>query len=95
MTIIEAVEQVTGVTLEEIRSPKRDADIMEARFILIYLLWLLEEKTEYAIGAIVNRNHSSVHYAIKQICYRGGKGKVSKVMATYINSSMEYTLNEN
>jgi len=67
MTITEAVEYVTGVTLEEISSPKRHADIAEARFILIYLLWAIEEKSENQIGKIVNRDHSSVHYAIHQM----------------------------
>ena len=79
MNVFEAVEYVTGVTYDEIKSPKRHADIAEARFILIFLLWQIEEKTEHQIGKLVNRDHSSVHYAIHQMINLEEKSVKDKV----------------
>ena len=79
MNVFEAVEYVTGVTYDEIKSPKRHADISEARFILIHLLWLIEELSEHKIGEIVNRDHSSVHYAIHQMINLKEKSVKDKV----------------
>lgn len=90
MTIPEVVEYVTGVTLDEISSPKRHADIAEARFILIYLYWKVEERTESYIGKIVNRDHSSVHYAITQMINlreKSVKQKVEKCIQ-YLNNNL-------
>lgn len=78
--ISDAIEQVLGVTIEEIRSPKRDADIMEARHILCYILWK-HGLVEREIGIEICRHASSVHYALMRMFDLKDKTKINNVFS--------------
>lgn len=79
-SISEAIEKVLGVTIEEIRSKKRDADIMEARHILCYILWK-NGLVEREIGIEVCRHASSVHYALMKSINLKDKTKINNVFS--------------
>lgn len=79
-SISDAIEQVLGVTISEIRSPKRDADIMEARHILCYVLWK-QGLVEREIGIEVGLHRTSVYYALTQMRNLKDKTKINNVFS--------------
>ena len=70
--IIDSVEKVTGVTFDEIRSKKKDRDIVEARQLLCYVLHK-EGLTYKEVGDIVNVNTSSAYYSFMSISQKGNQ----------------------
>ena len=61
--LIIRVCKLRGVTIEELKSKKRQRNIVESRFIIFYIL---VEYCNYSLtqaGDLFNRDHSTVHYA--------------------------------
>lgn len=66
--IIEEVARTFGTTPEDIRSPKRSANISSARQIAMYAVREITQLPMTAIGeAFGGRDHSTVVYAIQQV----------------------------
>jgi len=61
--VLESVEQITGVTHEQILSSKRNRFIVDARKILSVVIRTHLKLTCFETGKIVNKDHTSViHY---------------------------------
>lgn len=65
--ILNIIEQETGVTIDMIRSQSRKQIIVFARHIAAYLIHQYSNYTLKHIGMILNRDHSSVHFAIRNV----------------------------
>ncbi len=65
--IIEKVAETFGVTVEQIKSEKRDANINEARQVAMYVIHEITGQSQQAIGAIFGRNHSTVNNSFKNV----------------------------
>ena len=65
--VFEAVELITGVSKAQIKSPKRDRKISDARTMFCYVLRNHSKLSLYSIGALIgNRDHSTVIHAISK-----------------------------
>ena len=60
--VIEEVSRTTGVSIENIRSNKRTADISDARKMCFYILREVTDMKYAAIGKEFNKDHSTVMY---------------------------------
>jgi chromosomal replication initiation ATPase DnaA len=65
--ILNIIELETGVTIDMIRSQSRKQIIVFARHIAAYLIHQYSNYTLKHIGMILNRDHSSVHFAIRNV----------------------------
>ncbi len=66
--IINEVARTYGVTAEDIRSSKRQANISSARQIAIYVVRdITQQPLEYIGKEFGNRNHSTMVYAVQQV----------------------------
>lgn len=65
--IIEQVARTFGVSAEDIKSQKKNADISNARQISIYIIREITELPHEAIGKFFNKNHSTIIYSINII----------------------------
>jgi hypothetical protein len=63
----EVVHRWTGVTLRQIQSRDRHADIVIARHCLMYLLRYRAKMILQEIGKLMRRDHSTVYHAINVI----------------------------
>ena len=79
--IIIATSKVTGVSIRDIISRRRDPKIVHARHIAMFLAHELTTLTYVSIGKAMDRDHTSIMYAIKKLNKRGrGKSKVNTDM---------------
>jgi chromosomal replication initiator protein len=62
-----AIEEITEVSIEDIKSRKRHRYIVEIRQIYHYFLKNYTGYNLTAIGALTNRDHSTVLYSIKMV----------------------------
>lgn len=58
------------VTREQITGKKRDAELIDARFMFCYLATEIVNMTRVAIGRIINRHHTTVMNAIRTCQHR-------------------------
>lgn len=58
------------VSHEQIVGKKRDADIIDARFMFCYLATEIVNMTRVAVGRIINRHHTTVINAIRTCQHR-------------------------
>lgn len=65
--IIDKVAFTYGVTAEQMKSERRDANINDARQTAMYLILEITGMSQQAIGEIFGRNHSTVNNALKNI----------------------------
>ncbi|MDD5953388.1 MAG: chromosomal replication initiator protein DnaA [Oscillospiraceae bacterium] len=66
--IIDEVARTYGTTAEDIRSPKRQANISLARQIAVYVVReVTQQPLEYIGKEFGNRNHSTMVYAVQQV----------------------------
>ena len=65
--IFQAVEEETGVTLDMIRSDNRKRQLVTARQIAATLIYTLTGCNLEQVGAMINRDHSSLVYARKTL----------------------------
>ena len=80
--VIKATSNVTGVSINEIRSNRRHKDFVQARHIAMFLVHEMTTLTYVQIGAAMNKDHTSVIYAVNKIKNRGrGKSKINTDMA--------------
>ncbi|HET6495343.1 MAG TPA: helix-turn-helix domain-containing protein [Thermoleophilia bacterium] len=50
--------------------PSKDATVVEARHMLMYLLYVVDGDRSYAdVGDLVNRDKSTVHYAVGKVAH--------------------------
>lgn len=69
-TVMEAVVETTGFTLEEIQGPRRYPSLSQARHIAVYLLReFLPGNPDRDLGSFVNRHHNVVKTAKQHIQY--------------------------
>jgi len=79
--IIISTSKVTGVSIRDIISRRRDPKIVHARHIAMFLSHELTTLTYVSIGKAMDRDHTSIMYAIKKLNNRGrGKSKVNTDM---------------
>lgn len=62
--VIEAVEQATGITLEQLKSDDRHRAIADVRHIAIYLIRFNTTLSVVQIGKIFGRDHSTVLHSL-------------------------------
>lgn len=80
--VIKATSRVTGVSVNEILSNRRHKDLVQARHIAMFLAHEMTTLSYVQIGAAMNKDHTSVMYAVNKIKKRGrGVSKVNKHMA--------------
>ena len=66
--IIEEVSRTFGISVEDIRSKKRDEEIANARQVAMYCMRDITSMTMEEIGAeFGGRNHSTVTHSIKKV----------------------------
>ena len=65
--IIDKVAFTYGVTPEQMKSERRDANINDARQTAMFLILDLTGMSQQAIGEVFGRNHSTVNNALKNI----------------------------
>jgi chromosomal replication initiator protein len=65
-TLIDTVGKVFNVTTEQIKSPTRERDVVDARKVCAYLLNKKRNLTTLKVGKILNRHHSSIIYLVKE-----------------------------
>lgn len=65
--IIDKVAETFGVTVEQIKSEKRDSKINEARQAAMYVIYEITGQSQQAIGDIFGRNHSTVNNSFKNV----------------------------
>ena len=79
--IITATSKITGVAMRDIMSRRRDPKIIYARHIAMFLAHELTNLSYVSIGKAMDRDHTSIMYAIKKLNNRGrGKSKVNTDM---------------
>jgi chromosomal replication initiation ATPase DnaA len=65
--VFEAVELITGISKAQVKSPKRDRKISDARTMFCYIVRRHSKLSLYSIGALVgDRDHSTVLHAISK-----------------------------
>ena len=64
--LIESVAKTFDVTAEQVKSPTRERDVVDARKICAYLLNQKRKFTTTKTGQLLNRDHSSIIYLVKQ-----------------------------
>lgn len=65
--IIEKTSFTFGVTPEQVKSERRDANINEARQASMYIIHEITGISQQAIGDVFNRNHSTVNNSLKNV----------------------------
>lgn len=79
--IIFATSKVTGVSINDIMSRRRDPKLVQARHIVMFLAHELTTLSYVSIGKAMDRDHTSIMYAIKKLNNRGrGKSKINTDM---------------
>lgn len=79
--IIKATSKITGVGISDIMSRRRDPKIIHARHIAMFLAHELTTLSYVSIGKAMDRDHTSIMYAIKKLNNRGrGKSKINTDM---------------
>ena len=79
--IITATSKITGVAIMDIMSRRRDPKIIHARHIAMFLVYELTTLSYVSIGRAMDRDHTSIMYAIKKLNNRGrGKSKINTDM---------------
>ena len=66
-TIIKAVSEYYGVSIDDIMSDKRPKEIAETRQITMYLLREILGLSHLKIGKILNKDHTTVMHGIKKV----------------------------
>ena len=80
--VVKATSKVTGVSVNEIMSNRRQKELVQARHIAMFLAHETTTLSYVQIGAVMNKDHTSVIYAVNKIKNRGrGVSKVNKHMA--------------
>ena len=64
---IKAVEQVTNYTLLSLQTKAAQRQISEARQIMAYTLYEICGLTFEDVGRMINRNHATVMYCVRQV----------------------------
>jgi chromosomal replication initiation ATPase DnaA len=64
---IKAVEQVTNYTLLSLQTKAAQRHISEARQIMAYTLYDICGQTFEDVGRMINRNHATVMYCVRQV----------------------------
>ncbi len=65
--IIDRVASTYGVTADQMKSERRDANINDARQTAMYIILDMTGMSQQSIGEIFNRNHSTVNNALKNV----------------------------
>lgn len=65
--ILEKVSFTFGVTVEQIKSDRRDANINEARQAAMHIIHEITGMSQQAIGDVFKRNHSTVNNSLKNV----------------------------
>ena len=80
--ILKATTEVTGVTLIQMQSKRRVKEYTHARHIAMYLACEMTNMSMPQIGRKMNRDHTTVYYALEKISNRGrGATKLNKDLA--------------
>ena len=61
------INEITGVSTDEIMGKRRSDEISMARQLLIWTLYELYGYTTIDIGTLVHRHHTTVTYAVKAV----------------------------
>ena len=78
--IISAVARSYDITLSDICSHVRRKDLVEARHCAAYLCYTYTEDTLEAIARKMNRDHSTLIYAIRKVRSNGLKEKAEAIL---------------
>lgn len=68
--ILEKVSFTFGVTAEQIKSEKRDANINSARQAAMYIIREITNLSQEEVGKIFGRNHSTVNSSLKNVQHK-------------------------
>jgi len=80
--IIDATSTVTGVTRLQMLSKRRTPDYANARHIVMYLATQMTKMSLPEIGRTLNRDHTTVYYAVNKIENRGrGNTKLNRSLS--------------
>ena len=61
------INEITGVSTDEIMGKRRNDEISMARQLLIWALYELYGYTTIDIGKLIHRHHTTVTYAVKSV----------------------------
>lgn len=76
--IIEKAAFTFGVTTEQVKSERRDANINEARQAAMHIIREITGLSQQAIGDVFGRNHSSVNNSLKKVSIKMSKDQKYK-----------------
>lgn len=65
--VFKAVEKVTGINKEVLKSPARQRPIVEARYIFAYIIRNKTTMQLQQIGDLINKGHSSIIFYNKKM----------------------------
>ena len=65
--IIEKVSFTFGVTAEQLKSERRDANINNARQAAMYIIREITDLSQDEVGKVFGRNHSTVNSSLKNV----------------------------
>lgn len=66
--IIKAIEEVTGVNYDILKSRRKVTNISEARQIAMYIIKKETGLSSHDIGRLFNRNHATAIHNVKKVC---------------------------
>ena len=93
--ILEAVTEVTGVSLDDIKSDSRIQDVVNARNLCSYFAKELKPTSLSEFGKLINRHHATVYNGHKRVesfmdVYKSSRIEVDRVkMALGLETSAE------
>ena len=67
MFIIEKVCSYFGITLQDLTSKKKPAQIVKARHLAVYMIKIKMDMPYVKIGELINRDHTSCIYAMDKV----------------------------
>lgn len=85
--VLICVCRALDVQLTALKSPKRDIDLAEARFIIMHILVKHQKLTTTRVGKLLNRDHATVIYGIDK--YQSRLDAKDKAFRHKINLVME------
>ena len=66
-TVVRYVCRYYGLEETQLKGPHRSKNIAEPRQIAVYLIRVLTNSSLESIGTYFNRDHGTIHYAIKKV----------------------------
>lgn len=87
--VIEIVSEVTEISRNEILSNSREQEIVDARCLLIYILYRMYDLSFKQIGALINRSGENVSYHAHNFESRKSQNQILKIRYEIITKKIQ------